>query len=332
MKRSTQLLFVGLAAATIAGCSFSALSPSGTSFSSSSVAVSSTSSDQMTVVTYEGTLQKDELGSADGTHRLSMGEGLFLALQSSSLNLDEYVGQEVKVTGTVSSSLSGAGKIMEVSQIISVLQSMTGSDVLSSVSSSTSSVLSSSSTSSLPSSVASSVPQATSSKPTVKSSSSAAKSSVPAVQSSSSSSVEASVPGQPNATILAAIKTMAKTSVDAGTWTQKYCTSYVGFCFPFHKNWYYKSFGAKTASLWHVEMSSAEIENVGDGPIAINFVSGDVPSGVTDSTVVVSGDTATGFRQWTGKRHFEISAPVALQSAVQYITEQIATYEPPMSP
>ena len=67
---------------------------------------------------------------------------------------------------------------------------------------------------------------------------------------------------------------MAKDDMSAANWSREYCTSHLSFCFPVHKNWWYKSFGATTSYLWHVEISSEEINALGEGPLVVNLVSG----------------------------------------------------------
>jgi hypothetical protein len=101
----------------------------------------------------------------------------------------------------------------------------------------------------------------------------------------------------------------------------------VGFCIPVHRNWYYYSFGATSSYLWHVEVSAQEINNLGDGPLLINLVSGELPSSAFDGSVATQGDSVIGYRAWTNGRHFQIIAPAALQSAVQYMTNNLSVYQ-----
>lgn len=121
---------------------------------------------------------------------------------------------------------------------------------------------------------------------------------------------------------------MAGGGTDATVWTQRYCSSHIGFCVPVHKFWYYTSFGATEDTLWHVEMSTKPIENIGDGPVRVDFVSGVMLDGVVDGTVKETDGRVVGYRSWTTKRHFEISAPSDLRAAVEYMTNALSTYEP----
>ena len=118
---------------------------------------------------------------------------------------------------------------------------------------------------------------------------------------------------------------MAKDNLDPSNWTQQYCSSHIGFCLKVHKNWWYKSFGTTTSSLWHVELNTEDIQNLGDGPIAINLVSGG--AGSDDGTTKVDGDRVVGYRAWTEDRHFEISGPLMLQAAIEYTTKNLTTYD-----
>lgn len=122
---------------------------------------------------------------------------------------------------------------------------------------------------------------------------------------------------------------MGGVNMEAAQWTQKYCTSHIGFCVSVHKNWWYKSFGTTASHLWHVEVSSQEIDSLGQGPLQVNFESGPLPGGVTDGSVVASGDLTIGYRAWTGDRHFQIVAPKSLREAVVYMTASLVTYETP---
>ena len=115
---------------------------------------------------------------------------------------------------------------------------------------------------------------------------------------------------------------MAKVNMAAANWTQQYCApSHLAFCFPIHKNWYYNSFGATSSSLWHVELSSEELETLGDGPIAVVLLSGGATD--PDGTVSDRGGTVVGVRVWSNNRHIEIRAPKALEAAVRYITQEL---------
>lgn len=108
-------------------------------------------------------------------------------------------------------------------------------------------------------------------------------------------------------------------------WTQEYCTSHAGFCVPVHKNWYYKSFGALSSVLWHVEMGALDVENMGDGPIAVELKSGDVASiGVADGDVKIVGGRVIGYRSFSDSRHFEISAVESLRVPVEYVAKSLS--------
>ncbi len=111
-------------------------------------------------------------------------------------------------------------------------------------------------------------------------------------------------------------------------WTQQYCSSHLAFCFPVHKNWWFTSFGATTSYLWHVEISSEEIKGLGDGPLVVNLVSGDIAStGASDGSTRTQGDFVVGYKAWNDKSHFEVSGPINLQSAVSYIATHITAQQ-----
>lgn len=107
--------------------------------------------------------------------------------------------------------------------------------------------------------------------------------------------------------------------MESSYWTQRYCSTHVGFCVPIHKNWWFLSFGATSGFLWHVEVGAQEIHNMGEGPISINLVSG----AGADGTVRVEGDTVIGVRAFDGARHIEIRAPLSLETAVRFMTQGV---------
>jgi hypothetical protein len=117
---------------------------------------------------------------------------------------------------------------------------------------------------------------------------------------------------------------MAKDNMSDAFWTQEYCTTHLSFCFPVQKNWWFKSFGTTTYDLWHVEISSEEINDLGDGPLLVNLMAGDVSTqGATDGEIKTQGNFVVGYKAWTDNRHFEVSAPKVLETAVQYILNHI---------
>lgn len=121
---------------------------------------------------------------------------------------------------------------------------------------------------------------------------------------------------------------LAKQAYDQdGLWTQKYCTSHIAFCVPVHKNWYFKSFGATTSNLWHVELGMVDIAELGDGAIIMNLVSGTSASmQAQDGQIKTQGSDIIGFKDWDDGTHFEIIADARLKSAVAYMLARITPY------
>ena len=121
---------------------------------------------------------------------------------------------------------------------------------------------------------------------------------------------------------------MARVNMDSANWTLEYCSTHWKYCIPVHKNWYFNSFGATATSLWHVEIGPLEINNLGEGPLAVNLMNGTVEAaGTTDGQVTVSGDTVVGYRSWEGGRHFEVRGPAILEQAVRAITAGVRPSE-----
>jgi hypothetical protein len=117
---------------------------------------------------------------------------------------------------------------------------------------------------------------------------------------------------------------MAKDNMSAGFWTQQYCSKTAGYCLSIHKNWYFKSFGAISATLWHLEVGPQEINNIGEGPLAVNLVSGTVESaGATDGQVKTANGVVIGYKAWTDNRHFEIRGPSNLQTAITFMVSNL---------
>jgi len=117
---------------------------------------------------------------------------------------------------------------------------------------------------------------------------------------------------------------MTADDLASGNWTQKYCTGHIEFCISVHKNWWFKSFGTTTTYLWHVEIGTKDLQNIGEGPIAVNLLSGSAP--VADGTVRVEGSYAVGYRSWTEGRYFVIKGDSSLQAAIAHITSSLTSY------
>ena len=260
-------------------------------------------------VIYRGTLAA--LGASiymEGTHRLELEDGRFVLLEANGLLLDEYLDMQVEVFGTTRPTVEGGAIIMRVERIAELsASSEAASTTISSDAAAASSV---------PPSPASSVrPMAVSSRPAAPASSSPVVVPPPA---SSAAPVASSAPAD---AVTVRANSMAKANMAVANWTQQYCSTHIQFCIPVHKNWYYVSFGATSSSLWHVELSSEEILALGDGPISIVLHTGVAPA--ADGHVTVDGGTATGYRAWTNNRHFVISAPAVLETAVRHITQEL---------
>ena len=304
----------------------------------------------------------------EGSHRLMLSDGKMVLLKSpadAQTSLSLYTGKLVRVKGDVMPTVEAGGTIMEVKEIHlirretdaegnehEVLRILCGGVskagcpenlvceleedgtgvcmeelVGGSVSSESSSSVGSSESSS-DSSVASTSSSFVSPSSASASSATTSSSSVSSTSSSSSSNSVSSSAGSMGATYERAVEMMIKEEYTADRWTQEYCTSHVGFCVPVHKNWYYKSFGAMSTVLWHVEIGAVDVQSTGDGPIVVELKSGDVVGlGVGDSDVRVVGERAIGYRSFSDNRHIEISGPKDLREPVEYITKGLTRTE-----
>lgn len=309
-------------------------------------------------VSYTGVIDKLEASIyQQGTHKLTMDDGQMVLLQStdSGLNLDIYLGKRVEVRGSVETTVESGGMLMRVEEV-TILETASSSSESSMMESSKSKMCGGIAgiqcengqicvddpsdscnpnnggadcsgmcvTPVMSSSSSSAVASSSSSKAAV-SSSKAAVSSSEAMM-SSAAAVSSSAPDMSG--LESQIQLMAKQ--DYGTpslWTQKYCTSHVGFCIPVHKNWYFKSFGATTSNLWHSEFAMQDITGLGQGPIVLNLVAGSSASmNATDGQVKVQGSDVIAYKDWNDGNHFELIADARLKAAVEYMISHMTNY------
>ena len=255
-------------------------------------------------VSYEGIVEP--LGASiymQGTHRLLLPGDRFLLLESDIVDLNSVLGEEVRVFGAARPTVEGGNTLVRVERIERL--------VLPSSSSSFSLVVSSEKGPFISSVASSSFAQ------------------VSSADFAASSAVSVEPPSSvPNVSDVSDIEKkkialMAKERTDDGQWTQQYCSNHVRFCIPVHRNWWYKSFGTTTSTLWHIEIGPEPLSQLGDGPLVLNLLPGDVPS--EDRSVDDRGAYVVGYRAWSEGRHFEVSAPKELAGAVRFITEHLVS-------
>lgn len=349
----------------IAACTLGVGTTSGGDTQASSLSSSESIPVPTQNVSFTGTLDMLDVSTfMQGTHTLTLNDGQMILLESTdaNLNLDTYIGKSVEARGSVQPTVEAGGTLMRVTDV-SVL-SMDSSEE--SASSSSGAAMcggiaaipcadgmtcvddpsdscdptnggadcSGVCVAVLPTSTSSSEESVSSSSSVASAVSTSAVSSSASVVASSSSAVSTVTSSSSVSSVLSSameqqISTMASQVYDdASLWTQKYCTSHVGFCIPVHKNWYFKSFGATTTNLWHVEFGMATIDALGDGAIVMNLMPGTSSSMLAaDGQVKVQGNDVIGFKDWTDGRHFEIIADARLRSAVSYMLSQITAYE-----
>jgi hypothetical protein len=269
-------------------------------------------------VMYRGLLEEAGMSVyMQGTHKLVLDNGQIVMLESDDINLGRYVDQNVEVFGSVRPTVEANGMIMRVESVTSLEQSSSSSEMSSESSSELSSEPSSTTSSEEMSSIAAVSSAAVSSAMQV--SSAKAVSSKPVQASSAATSA---VMWEASGELTAKADAMSKDKMTSDMWTQQYCSSNIGFCVPIHKNWWYKSFGTTSSFFWHVEIGPSEMNNLGEGPISINLVAGDISgAGMSDGQVQTQNSATVGMRAWTGNRHFEIRGPASLEAAIKIITE-----------
>lgn len=283
---------------------------------------SSSSSSQETLSRFTDVSLQGMLGLQAGStsvYELRTPGGSTFTLAAGTTNVSDYDGKEVQIAGSLEESLDGSVRLLTVKEITEVVSDVSSS----SESSSESSMIASSAMSSVISSaVSSALSSKASSAPKSSAASSAAVSSVAVSSTGAGSTVQ-------SPEWLARMKKMAKPR-GAETWTQQYCSSHIGVCFPVRSDYWYRSFGAAADTLWHVELNSEDIVNLGDGPLVVDLVSGRLEGELSDGLVRESDGSVFGYRSWTGNRYFRVSAPSELRASVETITKGIAPYEAPV--
>jgi len=269
-------------------------------------------------VSYEGIVRPSGISIyMQGTHRLETEMDTVLLLESETIDLEKYTAKNVRVFGSVRPTVEEGGMIMRVERV-EVTNEEEAKEAKESKESKESPVnddeeseddedlaiqqQSSESAEEEEGQEAEDVKDSKDSKETEM----------------RSSSVSASPPDSEKVTM------MSDEKFGDEEWTQRYCSLHIGFCIPIHRNWWYKSFGATTSSLWHIEIGPEAVEVLGDGPVLVNLFSDTVDSvGAEDGQIVTHGNFVVGYRSWSGDRHIEVSAPAELRRAVEYITAHV---------
>ncbi len=275
-------------------------------------------------VTYTGVVQPAGISIyQQGSHRLVLAGGKFILLESDDVDLNGYVGEEVQAFGALRPTVEAGGMIMrvervelmQVSSISSSLESTSSNASFSSSATSSRSVMQEESSASIQSSS-----QAT----TSSAESIASEFSSFSKQSSAADTSSSQESSSRDAAYTERVDVMSRQEYEEASWTQQYCTSHIGFCIPVHRNWWFKSFGATSSTLWHVEFSSEPIDSIGQGPIVLQLLAGS--AGDASGTVDVSGSTAVAYKEWTFGRHFRIAGDASLSGPIRYLMEHITEY------
>ncbi len=255
-------------------------------------------------VVYEGIVKPAGISIyQQGSHRLSLADGKFILLESSSVDLNGYVDEHILAYGALRPTVEAGGMIMRVEKV-----ELIGA---------TDDPESGPEEEGEPPEDSAEPEE----EPKEKESEDAEKTDEPEDE-----ETEEETKKPPSKEMLENIELLSKQDFSASNWTQEYCTAHIGFCIPVHRNMWFKSFGNTTTYLWHVELSGAPVESIGDGPIQINLFTGASPE--ADKSVVKAAGEALGYREWTENRHFIIRAPVDAVGAVEYITSNLSSYSP----
>lgn len=276
-------------------------------------------------VTYRGIVQPAGISIyMQGSHRLLLSDGRFILIESEGVDLNGYVGEEVELSGSSRPTVEGSGIIMRVEKAKLILPPKEDSAESEE----------SEDAKEAPTEPTAGPEPAERTKPNeVREANEATEG--PAVRGPDGPSgperelVERDeVPESASAVPQAVIEAMAAENFSAEHWTQEYCSSHIGFCIPVHRNWWYKSFGTTTTTLWHVEVGNSPVLNLEDGPVSINLISGDLSlENQATSEVRVDNDTVVASRPWSGNRHFEIRTHAKLEAAARYMIDHVSSYE-----
>ena len=249
-----------------------------------------------------------------GSHRLQIENGKFILLESDSVDLNGYVGEHVEMIGAVKPTVEEGGMIMRVESAKLIVDEE--KEVVKETEETDETDEKEDDTESEPDNEE--VEKETADDSDTSDDEDSSGSSVSSETSVSSSEVQPITPE-----LAERIRKMANESFTPDQWTQEYCTAHIGFCIPVHRNWWFKSFGTTSSLLWHIELSSEELGDLYSGPIHVNLVSGNISSSAKERQIEQKGPNVVGYRSWTDGRHFEITAPVALEGAVRYITDNL---------
>jgi hypothetical protein len=271
-------------------------------------------------VSYRGIIQPSGISIfMQGSHRLVLSDGRFILLESDSVDLNGYVGEETDVTGAVRPTVEAGGTIMRVEEAKLVVAQEKDEEGNNEGAVSDERLAVSNDAEDEQEMIEESLDSDNDSARDVQKPEPASEDPEPEPASSKE-------PISYSEEALKKIKSMSQEKFTVDQWTQEYCTSHLRFCLPVHRNWWYKSFGTTASALWHLEIGNSPVLSIGDGPIVINLLRGDI-SDEQNMSVTTEGDTVVGFHTWSDDRHFEIRAHKDLTDAVTYMTKNLAKYQ-----
>ncbi len=278
-------------------------------------------------VSYAGTVQPAGISIyQQGSHRLSLPGGKFILLEAENLDLNGYVGEAVTIFGSLRPTVEAGGMIMRVERIELTEpkeEELADEEVVEEeekkdVNEEEAIELEPGDEETADPEVVSELPDTEAEVPTEDLVDEEEE------EEEEEDVVEQIAPEVATEEFTQRVEVMSRQDYTPANWTQKYCSSHIGFCNPVHRNWWFKSFGTTNNKLWHVELSSAPIDAMGQGPISVDLFAGDIP--VANGTIDDSDGTVVGYTEWTFGRHFVISADSSLKEAVEYITKNITEY------
>lgn len=284
-------------------------------------------------VYYRGIIQPSGINIyQQGTHKLSLPDGRFILLESDTVDLNGYVGEEVEIFGALRPTVEGGGTIMRVERAAAVIEEAeeeTDAEIADEPASSAKNeekdVLEQE-TEEPEEEIAPDTKEETAEESPEKE--------IPPQVDKIEEEEEAKLPDETEIKVIdknseeykALVETMSKQDYSADNWNQEYCSKHIRFCIPIHKYFWYRSFGATEKALWHVEFGTKEIENLGDGPLVLELLVG------VEGQEPAKEGMATATSKWDDKSFFFIYGPSEISDAVNYMAGQIKSYNPDEEP
>ena len=271
-------------------------------------------------VFYSGTVQPAGISIyQEGTHKLVLPDGRFILLESNAIDLNGYVGEEVELFGSLRPTVEAGGMIMNVEKAVAMIDEDEDEEEDTNEATGTGSTTEQDDTTVPPQE---DFDDSSDKEDEIYSETEETDTPELSEEDDSESDFTGSTSSVDPVVRSARAQKMSGFDYSEEYWSLEYCSSHIGFCIPVHKWFWYRSFGATDQDLWHVELGSDEVQQIGDGPIVLQLLPGELPSGASDRKTMLVGEEVKGYVLWN-KGYFVVSAPASLENAVSYIVSSL---------